>query len=77
MPDATLLAFADHGEVGDGMSSEQSNAGDVIRQFSESGIDVDALGTDLQNEGAKAFVKSWTELMDIITAKGAELARVG
>jgi transaldolase len=41
------------------------------------GIDVDALGTDLQNEGAKAFVKSWTELMDIITAKGAELARVG
>jgi transaldolase len=77
MPDATLLAFADHGEVGDGMSSEQSSAEDVIRQFSESGIDVDALGTDLQNEGAKAFVKSWTELMDIITAKGAELARVG
>ena len=77
MPDATLVAFADHGEVGDGMSSEQSSAEDVIRQFSDSGIDVDALGTDLQNEGAKAFVKSWTELMDIITAKGAELARVG
>jgi transaldolase len=75
MPDATLLAFADHGEVGDGMSSEQSSAEDVIQQFAESGIDVDALGVDLQNEGAKSFVKSWTELMDIITAKGAELAR--
>jgi transaldolase len=75
MPDATLLAFADHGEVGDGMSSEQSSAEDVIQQFAESGIDVDALGVDLQNEGAKSFVKSWTELMGIITAKGAELAR--
>jgi transaldolase len=77
MPDATLLAFADHCEVGDGMSWEQCSAEDVIQQFSESGIDVDTLGADLQNEGAKAFVKSWTELMDIITAKGAELARVG
>jgi transaldolase len=74
MPDATLLAFADQGEVGDGMSSEQSSGEDVIQQFAESGIDVDALGVDLQNS-AKSFVKSWTELMDIITAKAAELAR--
>ena len=41
------------------------------------GIDIDALGRELQNDGAKKFVKSGIELMDVISAKGAELARVG
>jgi Transaldolase/Fructose-6-phosphate aldolase len=46
-------------------------------RFSEEEIDIDALGRELQNDGAKSFVRSWIELMDVIGAKGAELARVG
>ena len=59
------------------MSPDQPDVEDVLRQFSEAGIDIDALGRELQNDGAKSFVKSWIELMDVISAKGAELARVG
>ena len=59
------------------MPPEQPDVEDVIREFAERGIDVDALGAELQNDGAKSFVRSWNELMGVITAKGAELARVG
>jgi transaldolase len=47
-----------------------------VQQFSQAGIDVDALGLELQNQGAKSFVKSWAVLMDVIAAKGAELLQV-
>jgi transaldolase len=77
MPEATLIAFGDHGEVGRAMPPDQPDVEDVLRRFSEAGIDIDALGLKLQNDGAKSFVKSWTELMDVISAKGAELARIG
>ena len=77
MPEATLIAFGDHGEVDRAMSPDQPDVEDVLRRFSEAGIDIDALGLELQNDGAKSFVKSWIELMDVISAKGAELARVG
>ena len=77
MPEATLIAFGDHGEVDRAMSPDQPDVEDVLRRFSEAGIDIDALGLKLQNDGAKSFVKSWIELMDVISAKGAELARVG
>jgi transaldolase len=39
----------------------------------KAGIDVDALAAQLQDEGAKSFVKSWNELMAVITSKSAAL----
>ena len=77
MPDTTLLAFEDHGEVDRTMSPNQPDVEGVLRRFSESGIDTDALGIDLQNNGTQSFVKSWNELMYVISTKGAQLARVG
>ena len=59
------------------MLPDQPDVEDILRRFSEAGIDIDALGRELQNDGAKKFVKSGIELMDVISAKGAELARVG
>jgi transaldolase len=76
MPDATLKAFGDHGIVKVGVSFDQDSIEKVTQQFSRAGIDVDALGLELQDQGAKSFVKSWTELMDVIAAKGAELLQV-
>jgi transaldolase len=73
MPDVTLKAFGDHGVVNEAIMFDQSSTEEVIQQFVKAGIDVDALGLELQNEGAKSFVKSWVELMDIISAKGNQL----
>jgi len=45
------------------------------QEFAKEGIDVDALATQLQDEGAKSFVKSWNDLMAVISAKSAALGR--
>ena len=50
---------------------------EVLAQFAEAGIDVDALAAQLQDEGAKSFVQSWNELMAVIASKGATLAKAG
>jgi transaldolase len=76
MPEATLKSFGDHGIVKEAMSFDQSSIERIVQQFSQAAIDVDALGLELQNQGAKSFVKSWAELMDVIAAKGAELLQV-
>jgi transaldolase len=73
MPDVTLKAFGDHGIANEAIMFDQSSTEEVIQQFVKAGIDVDALGLELQNEGAKSFVKSWVELMDVISAKGNQL----
>jgi len=73
IPEATLKAFADHGEVGTVMPPDGGNCEQVLQQFVEAGIDIDALGLQLQVDGAKAFVKSWNELLGVIESKSAVL----
>ena len=77
MPDGTLKAFADHGEVGAMMPADGGDCEDVLARFAEAGIDVDALAARLQDEGAKSFVKSWNDLMGVIASKCAVLEKAG
>jgi transaldolase len=72
MPEGTLKAFGDHGEVGDPMAADGGDAEAVLASFAQAGIDVDALATQLQDEGAKSFVESWHDLMSRIETKSAE-----
>jgi transaldolase len=74
MPDKTLLAFADHGEVGDPLPADGGDADEVFQAHRDQGIDTDALGLRLQKEGAEAFVKSWEELLGTIKSESARLA---
>ncbi len=74
MPDKTLLAFADHGEVHEPLPPDGGDAEQVLAAFNETGIDTDALAKRLQEEGAEAFVKSWEELLGTIESKSAQLA---
>ena len=74
MPEGTLKALATHPALNGILSPDGDNAEQVLAEFSKAGIDVDALGTRLQIEGAQSFVNSWNELLDIITAKSAALA---
>ncbi len=74
MPEGTLLAFAEHGEVGPVMPPDGGNCEQVLAEFGKAGIDIDALAAQLQSEGADAFVKSWNDLMEVIASKSAALA---
>jgi len=75
MPEATVKAFADHGEMGDILPPDGGDCEEVLAQFAKAGVDVDALAAKLQDDGAKSFVKSWDELMKVISAKSDVLAK--
>jgi transaldolase len=75
MPEGTLKALADHGELGESLHADRGDNEGMLAQFATSGIDIDVLATQLQDEGAKSFVKSWNELMGVIALKSAELKK--
>jgi transaldolase len=69
IPEKTLAAFADHGKVQGVMDEEGGDCESVLAQFTRAGIDTEALAVQLQQDGAKSFVKSWRELMQCIENK--------
>ena len=75
MPESTLKALADHGSLGEMLTADGGDSEAVLAQFGVSGVDVDALASQLQDEGAKSFVNSWQELMGVIAGKSATLAK--
>jgi nucleotide-binding universal stress UspA family protein len=74
IPDKTLEAFADHGELRGSMAIDGGDADAVVGRFAAAGIEVDALAAKLQRDGDRAFVKSWQELLGRIADKAAALA---
>jgi transaldolase len=75
MPEGTLKALADHGALGEMLPADGGDCEEVLARFASAGIDVDALASQLQDEGAKSFVNSWQELMGVIAGKSAALAK--
>jgi transaldolase len=69
MPEPTLLAFADHGEVGDLVPADGGDADELLARFEAAGIGIDALAARLQEEGKQSFVKSWQDLLATIESK--------
>lgn len=67
MPEKALNAFADHGSVGEALSRDGGDADETFKAFNDAGIDTDAVAKKLQDDGAEAFVKSWTELLETIS----------
>ena len=77
MPEKTLRAFAEHGELKSVMAEDGGDAEAVLAKFAKAGIDTDALALQLQRDGAQAFAKSWEELMTRIADKSDALAHAG
>src|ERR1700757_633998 len=75
MPEGTLKAFADHGEVGEMLAPDGGDCETVLAGFAKAGIDIDALAARLQDEGASSFVKSWNDLMSRIESKRVEIRK--
>jgi transaldolase len=75
MPEGTLKALADHGDLSEIMSADGGDCEAVLDQFAAAGIDIDELAAKLQDDGAKSFVSSWSDLMEVIASKSATLAK--
>jgi len=73
IPEKTLRAFADHGEVRGVMAADGSDAEETLARFARAGVDIAALATQLQVDGAKSFSKSWQQLLKRIADKSAAL----
>jgi len=74
MPDKTLKAFADHGEVGENMPADGGDAAVVLSRFEAAGFDLAGLAAKLQSDGAAAFVRSWTDLIERLQSHPAAVA---
>ncbi len=75
MPEGTLKALADHGDLSEIMSADGGECEAVLDRFAKADLDVDALAARLQDEGAKSFVNSWNDLMGVIASKSTTLAK--
>jgi transaldolase len=75
MPEGTLKALADHGELSEIMSANGGDYAILFDEFATAGIDIYDLAAKLQDEGAKSFVNSWNDLMGVIDSKSATLAK--
>jgi transaldolase len=77
IPEKTLLAFADHGALGEVLSEDGGDAESVIATFAKAGVDDEKLAAELQREGAASFVASWKDLLNCIESKVAALKAAG
>ena len=75
VPEGTLMAFADHGQLGSELTANGADCERVLAEFRRAGVDVEALAAKLQEEGAASFVASWNELLGVIASKSASLAK--
>ncbi len=73
MPEKTLQALADHGDLGTTMPPDGGDAEQVLERFAKAGINLDALAAQLQREGAESFDKSWDDLLACIAQKSSQL----
>jgi transaldolase len=75
MPENTLKAFVDHGELGPVLSADAGDAEKMLGEFRKAGVDLAALALKLQDDGAASFVASWNNLLSVIASKGSSLAQ--
>ncbi len=73
VPEETLQAFANHGQVDQAMPRDGGDAEQVLASIARAGIDVTALARQLQDDGAKGFVESWKDLLGAIETKSKAL----
>jgi transaldolase len=73
MPEATLKALADHGEIDGRIPARAGKSDELLAKFNKAGIRIEDLGNQLQTEGAASFVKSWNELLQCIASKSETL----
>jgi transaldolase len=69
MPEQTLRAFADHGNVGRALDTDLGEAERVLGDFAAAGLDLDGITATLEREGVRSFCNSYNELLACIDSK--------
>jgi transaldolase len=69
MPENTLKALAEHTSAGSPLPADGGDCEQVLAEFAKAGVNADSLAAQLQDEGARSFVKSGNDLMDVIQSK--------
>jgi transaldolase len=73
MPEATLRAFADHGEAAPSLEVQAPEAAEILRRLEEAGIDLGAVTAELEREGVRSFCDSYRQLLDCVESKAAAI----
>jgi transaldolase len=73
MPNETLEAFYDHGEVGDPLPADGGDVDALLGRFHDAGVDLGAQAAKLQSDGASSFVDAWNELIGRIQTQRSAL----
>ena len=73
MPEETIDAFQDHGEVALTLEADLDEAKQVFERVAEAGVDYDDVVVTLEQEGVEKFADSFRELLDGVKAKRGEL----
>jgi transaldolase len=63
MPEATLRAFADHGDIGAALNADAAHAEQLLRDAAGAGVDLDAITTQLERDGVRSFCDSYHALL--------------
>ena len=66
MPETTLFAFADHGQVPEPVEAEHD---EVLAAAAEAGVDLGRITADLEREGIESFCRSYEHLLELIESK--------
>jgi transaldolase len=74
MPEATLRAFADHGNVSRALTVGAEAAGETLLRADGAGVDIAAITAALEREGVRSFCDSYHELLQCIEARKARIA---
>jgi transaldolase len=73
MPEETIDAFQDHGEVALTLEADVDGAKQLFERIAEAGVDYDDVVVTLEQEGVEKFADSFRELLDGVKAKRGEL----
>jgi transaldolase len=74
MPEKTLRAFADHGEVNPSLAADPAGAQDTLAEAATAGIDLASVTYELEREGIESFCDSYHQLLDCVDSKRGALA---
>jgi transaldolase len=74
MPEATMRAFADHGDAGSPLDLDPKVPGRTLREAAKQGIDLDAITTQLEYEGVMSFCDSYRDLLAHIERKAQQVS---
>ena len=72
LPDATLLAFDDHGTLARTVDADPEGAAAVVASLAELGIDLEDVAVILEDEGVASFAKSFDDVLQTLATRADE-----